>query len=305
MSKPSGLVHRDYHAQIVEAKDAEITRLTAALSDEQDRRSDVIRESNEAIEEARAATGANRILKAEVPRLEAEIARLTAELAAARAVPADVEGAIGDLKIAAADFGIAQDGVTFGRAFATEHRGEASARMRSAADHLRTAIARAINDATGKRDAEWQKRIAPIHPNRTGDGCDSGDPIDWTFAALMLARIDVESDAHDEGHRAAMRDATAARGTVGGLLATAREGDIIEFDEGSWWMQVMAFGGVVRWRVHDADANGWHPYIDDPSSWHCDELVAFWLTKPARLVPPDIADLDPATRGPLPKGGDR
>ena len=170
---------------------------------------------------------------------------------------------------------------------------------------LMTAIARAISDATGKRDAEWQKRIAPLHPNRTGDGCDSGDPIDWTFAALMLARIDVESDAHDEGHRAAMRDATAAPPTVGGLLATAREGDIIEFDEGSWWMQVMAFGGVVRWRVHDADANGWHPYIDDPSSWHCDELVAFWLTKPARLVPPDIADLDPATRGPLPKGGDR
>ncbi len=104
---------------------------------------------------------------------------------------------------------------------------------------------------------------------------------------------------------AELRRATAAPPTVGGLLATAREGDIIEFDEGSWWMQVMAFGGVVRWRVHDADANGWHPYIDDPSSWHCDELVAFWLTKPARLVPPDIADLDPATRGPLPKGGDR
>ena len=89
--------------------------------------------------------------------------------------------------------------------------------------------------------------------------------------------------------------------TVGELLATARERGIVEFHEGSWWMQLTVFGGIVRWRVHDVD-DGWHPYIDDPSSWHCDEFVAFWMAKPARLVPADQADADPSTRGPIGEG---
>jgi hypothetical protein len=90
--------------------------------------------------------------------------------------------------------------------------------------------------------------------------------------------------------------------TVGELLATARERGIVEFHEGSWWMQLTVFGGIVRWRVHDVD-DGWHPYIDDPSSWHCDEFVAFWMAKPARLIPASEADLDPSsTRGPIGEG---
>ena len=105
-----------------------------------------------------------------------------------------------------------------------------------------------------------------------------------------------------ESRARAISDATAARGTVGGLLATACEGEIVEFDEGSWWMQITVFGSIARWRVHDAD-DGWHPYVDDPSSWHCDEFVAFWLSKPARLVSAAEADADPNQRGPLPKGG--
>lgn len=72
-------------AQIIDAaravrrgRDATIADLRAQLSAEQDKRSDTIRERNEAIEEARNATAANQILKAEVPRLEGEIARLAA-----------------------------------------------------------------------------------------------------------------------------------------------------------------------------------------------------------------------------------
>lgn len=128
----------------VAKRDAEIARLTAELA----RVTECYSESHAAVGQLTRDIDAGR----EIDRQNvAEVNRLTAELAAARAVPADVEAAIRDLKIAAADFGIAQDGVTTGHAFATEHRGEASARMRSAADHLRTAIARAISDATAAR----------------------------------------------------------------------------------------------------------------------------------------------------------
>ncbi len=119
--------HIETLGQLADAR-AEIARLTAELSAEQDRRSDAIRERNEAIEEACAATAVNRIRKAEVPRLEAEVARLTAELGAARAVPGVVEAAIGAL--------------LHGEGYSTD-------------DHeivaLRTSIARAIREAADAR----------------------------------------------------------------------------------------------------------------------------------------------------------
>ena len=89
--------------------------------------------------------------------------------------------------------------------------------------------------------------------------------------------------------------------TVGGLLATAcdrHDGDIIEFDDGSNWMQVVVFGGVARWRVHDAD-DGWFPTSSDLTGWHSDEFIAGWLAAPARFVPAHLADADPASRGPI------
>lgn len=225
------------------------------------------------------------------------------ELAAARAVPAEVEVAIGLVDaivehVRTLDSYDWQSRLDDSRTSddAKDDARELSHALRdydrsNGSTFLRTAIARAISDATDKRDAEWQKRIAPLHPNRTGDGCDSGDPIDWTFAALMLARIDVESDAHDEGHRAAMRDATAARGTVGGLLATAPVGSIVECSFMRSHRQVRATGFESieqRWYADGA----W-------SDWYSlsYQFIAFQL--PARLVPAAEADVDPSQRGPL------
>ena len=149
----------------------------------------------------------------------AEIARLTAELAAARAVPADVEAAM-------------------------RHYGEVNSSPcwtakghADAEDTLRTAIARAISDAT------------------------------------------------------------AAHGTVGGLLATAPVGSIVEFVDCAFWYQA---------RVHVDDSVEWY----ETRRRHATD--ARWMpwkrgippVRPsARLVPAAEADADPNQRGPLPKGG--
>jgi hypothetical protein len=42
-----------------------------------------------------------------------------------------------------------------------------------------------IRDA---RDAEWQRRLMPLHEGFDGDGCESGDPIDWSVSALWQHR---------------------------------------------------------------------------------------------------------------------
>ena len=157
---------------------------------------------------------------------------LVAELAAARAVPADVEAAILTLV-----------GVTICEISRPPHSADdPSPPMDVARNALRTAIARAISDATDARGT----------------------------------------------------------GTVGGLLATACEGEIVEFasPDGMYHQAVIAGGRLLsrRWQ---------HALSHSPGDW---TLYAFWLDGaylrlPARLVPAAEADADPDTRGPLPKGG--
>jgi len=162
-------------------------------------------------------TRLSRQLAHAVTEQAAEIARLTAELAAARAVPADVEAAIIAYRDAAQSFGM-------------------SALIDGGAA-LRTAIARAISDAT------------------------------------------------------------AARGTVGGLLATAPVGSVVEFVDCAFWYQARVYlDDSVEWyetrRRHATDAR-WMPWKRGIPP----------VRPSARLVPADEADLDPSTRGPLSKGG--
>ena len=103
-----------------------------------------------------------------------------------------------------------------------------------------------------------------------------------------------------ESRARAISDATAARGTVGGLLATAPVGAIVEFvsPDGMYHQAVVAGGRLLsrRWQ---------HALSHSPGDW---TLYAFWLDGaylrlPARLVPAAEADADPNQRGPLPKGG--
>ena len=172
---------------------------------------------------------------------------------------------------------------------------EADMHMRIRAGYDKT-VADAWRAEVEKRDAEIARLTAELGAARavTAGVCRYLDCAASDLLAVVTSLYETRARA--------ISDATAARGTVGGLLATACEGEIVEFDEGSWWMQITVFGSIARWRVHDAD-DGWHPYVDDPSSWHCDEFVAFWLSKPARLVSAAEADADPNQRGPLPKGG--
>ena len=89
----------------------------------------------------------------EMAEARAEVARLTAELAAARAVPADVEAAIIAYRDAAQSFGM-------------------SALIDGGAA-LRTAIARAISDATAARDrrrADRPGRQASLGSTRSLSG---------------------------------------------------------------------------------------------------------------------------------------
>ncbi len=78
----------------------------------------------------RAALDEVRALRAKLVKARAEITHLTAELAAARAVPAEVEDAIAAVGLAAFE------------------AGAPSPTLQAAERHLRTAIARAISDAT-------------------------------------------------------------------------------------------------------------------------------------------------------------
>lgn len=95
----------------------------------------------------------------------------------------------------------------------------------------------------------------------------------------------------------AISDATAARGTVGGLLATAPVGSIVEFVDCAFWYQA---------RVHVDDSVEWY----ETRRRHATD--ARWMpwkrgippVRPsARLVPAAEAAADPNQRGPLPKGG--
>ena len=220
--------HIETLGQLADAR-AEIARLTAELSAEQDRRSDAIRERNEAIEEACAATAVNRILKAEVPRLEAEVARLTAELGAARAVPGDVEAAI-EAHEAAICWLCQNDPVRAGHG-AT----------------IRTAIARAISEAADARGTVGGQ-AGPV-----GKLLGSHAIVEWYLAPdWYQARIG--QDGYGMVRRADLRR---------------------RHENARTW-------------------SSWGQPWGDPAQ-HMDQ--------PARLVTADQADLDPATRCPLPKGG--
>lgn len=112
-----------------------------------------------------------------------------------------------------------------------------------------------------------------------------------------IARLTAELAAS----RAVTPDVEASRpATVGGLLATACEGEIVEFvsPDGMYHQAVVAGGRLLsrRWQ---------HALSHSPGDW---TLYAFWLDGaylrlPARLVPAAEADADPNQRGPLPKGG--
>ena len=202
---------------------------------------------------------------------------LVDELAAARAVPADVEAAIDAYEARVTSL-------------VTSMTGRA-ADDAAAVDVARNDLRAAIAEARTARDVEWQARIAPLHPSRTGDGCDSGDPIDWTVAALRLTRNDAD-DAIAEARQPA---------TVGGLLATARaKFDAVEFMSRSGdgeWTQVNGALGKQYVRVWTSGRK-WIDIDGDDALLTGDDYA-----QPARLVLAAEADRDPNQRGPLPKGG--
>lgn len=71
------------------------------------------------------------------------------------------------------------------------------------------AVSPDVEAAIDARDAEWQNQIATFHEGFDGDGCESGDPIDWTLSALGQAKCTVEDAVGDfiEGHAKRLCDA--------------------------------------------------------------------------------------------------
>lgn len=212
----------------------------------------------------------------------AEIARLTAELAAARAVPADVEAAIIAYRDAAQSFGM-------------------SALIDGGAA-LRTAIARAISEARAAAVSDFidghAKRLCEQageswEAERTKLGCWPGavrEVLDMLFATPAGLIVDGRS-------RQAERARAATPSTVGGLLAAAPVGSIVEFVDCAFWYQARVHvDDSVEWyemrRRHATDAR-WMPWKRGIPP----------VRPSARLVPAAEADADPNQRGPLPKGG--
>ena len=54
-----------------------------------------------------------------------------------------------------------------------------------------------LEKALEQRDIEWQEHLAYLHEGFSGDGCESGDPRDWTAAAISM-RINRMQDRIDE-----------------------------------------------------------------------------------------------------------
>lgn len=82
-------------------------------------------------------------------------------------------------------------------------------------------------------------------------------------------------------------------GTVGGLLATAPVGSIAETGDGVQYCFVT--GPRPRPRARVWMDGEWNP-------WAQTTLIGHYFHEPARLVPADQADADPATRGPIGEG---
>ncbi len=217
----------------VDGATAEIERLTAELVAEQDKRSDAIRERNEAEERARSAEAGNRVLQAEVVRMDAE-------LAAARAVPPDDD---------------APATVDITTAIKSVERIESTSKALGYSEDYMAAIDRVLS---------CLRAVA-----------ENGGPLTSTV------------------------DGRASQpATVGGLLATAPVGSIVEWldGDGDWNQAVVRVDDRIpcamhRWRM----AGRWCQYGGfDDAGRH--------LRLTARLVPAHLADADPASRGPIGEG---
>lgn len=99
----------------------------------------------------------------------------------------------------------------------------------------------------------------------------------------------------------AIREATATPTTVGGLLATAPAGAIVEAKNAIQWVQFRIAGGTEEsawrgwWWANGGEWLEWQPVDND--------LDVEGIRQPARLVAAAICDASPESRGPLPKGG--
>lgn len=210
-------------------------------------------------------------------KARAEIARLTAELAAAHRIIAEQRTWLGSGEAAKSqprtDTGaIVADVLACAEAWAPEARVIGNVR----ADE----IAAMCHELAAARAVPADVEAAIAATNYAMDRDEAADKLRAAFAR-------------------AISDATAARGTVGGLLATAPVGSIVEWMAGEFrgqsWRRVVVGSDPVNVSCWLAVAERWSDYAVPIAS------SSFGM--PARLAPAHLADLDPATRGPLPKGG--
>ena len=157
-------------------------------------------------------------------------------------------------------------------------------------DALRTAIARAISDATAAATESLKNGMRRVFKC----SAHNVDPTKAWGCPDCLAEL---------------RRATAARETVGGLLATGTVREllggvtVVEWHAAPDWYQARiaqratgtVAGAELRWR-HES-ARNWSSW-GQPWGW-----ASQHMDQPARLVPAAEADADPSQRGPLPKGG--
>ncbi len=162
-------------------------------------------------------------------------------------------------------------------------------------------VERGWRDALNKIESAQAARIATLEAER-----------DQLRNAILHLSMAVDTDAVKaasvaEGWRllagatlVEVRKLAAARKppTVGGLLATAPVGSIVEyhpiFAPASWWQSKCDDAGEVLTRLYLPRANG--------TTWTGWQSANVPPRVPARLVPADQADLDPSTRGPIGEG---
>lgn len=232
----------------------------------------------------------------EVAEQAAEIARLTAELAAARAVPADVEAAIMSVW---QDAGhavrcgkeIADDDHHQGRRGSPGDQDDCDCATGAHYGDLRAAIARAIGEAQSGAvayfiDGHAKRLCGQAGEHWTGDG----EQLDAWAAKVHDVLNNLRTDAGGT-----VIDGRASQpATVGGLLATAPLGSIVECETAGVMCQ-------ARMSV-DVDGEEWIEFRKWFGAWRAWHSGAPPLRYPARLVPADEADLDPSTRGPIGEG---
>lgn len=145
------------------------------------------------------------------------------------------------------------------------------------------AAARAVPaDVEAAIDA-YEARVTSLVTSMTGRAADDAVAVD-------VARNNLRAIIT----RAITEDRAAAPSTVGGLLATAPVGSIVEYldADGDIWHQV-EFNATMTAHRRRIDAWG---------GWKLRDMPMRELRQRARLVPADQADLDPSTRGPIGEG---